>query len=160
MIRLLIEKSKILKHHQNFINFVEYLGNLDEQILRKPIDQGKWSVIEIVAHFYPWDEFVLHHRLPYLFKNEPLPKSPNAKDLNSESALSARIKNIENTLTKCLCIRNKLYRQLSQIPEDKWLVELQISQSSLTLYEYLKGLMEHDIHHLEQIKSALKLDDY
>lgn len=48
------------------------LSNLDEQLLRKPINEGKRTVIEIIAHFYPWDEFVLEHRIPYLFK---VPKS-------------------------------------------------------------------------------------
>ena len=136
------------------------LSNLDEQMLRKPIDEGKWTVIEIIAHFYPWDEFVLEHRIPYLFKNEHLPKGPNTKDLNTQSALLARTEDIENTLKKCIRIRKELFSQLSQISDDNWLIELQINQSNLTFYEYLKGLMEHDVHHIKQIKSALKLDGF
>lgn len=136
------------------------LNNLDEQLLRKPIGEGKWSVIEIIGHFYTWDEFVLQYRIPYLFKNGDLPKGPNTKDLNTQSALLARTEDIEITLKKCIRNRSELFSQLSQIPDDNWLIELQINQSKLTLYEYLKGLMEHDVHHIKQIKSALKLDDY
>lgn len=157
---MLNEKSKILEHHQNFIIFMKNLSSLDEQLLRKPIDEGKWSVIEIIGHFYAWDEFVLQYRMPYLFKNDDLPKGPNTKDLNTQSALLARTEDIEITLKKCICIRNELFSQLSQIPDDNWLIELQINHSKLTLYEYLKGLMEHDVHHIKQIKSALKLDGY
>lgn len=136
------------------------LNNLDEQLLRKPIGEGKWSVIEIIGHFYTWDEFVLQYRIPYLFKNGDLPKGPNTKDLNTQSALLARTEDIEITLKKCIRNRSELFSQLSQIPDDNGLIELQINQSKLTLYEYLKGLMEHDVHHIKQIKSALKLDDY
>ena len=160
MVRLLNERSKILEHHQNFIIFIKNLSNFGEQLLRKPIDEGKWSVIEIIGHFYAWDEFVLQYRIPYLFKRADLPKGPNTKDLNIQSALLARTEDIETTLKKCIRIRNELFSQLSKIPNDNWLIELQINQLKLTLYEYLKGLMEHDVHHIKQIKSALRLDGY
>ena len=160
MVHLLNEKSKILEHHQNFIIFIKNLSNLDEQLLRKPIEEGKWSSIEIIGHFNAWDEFVLQYRIPHLFKSEHLPKGPNIKDFNSQSALLARTENIEITLKKCLHIRNELLNQISQITDDSWLIKLQINQSKLTLYEYLKGLMEHDVHHIKQIKSALRLDGY
>ncbi len=160
MVHLLNEKSKILEHHQSFIIFIKNLSNLGEQLLRKPIDEGKWSVIEIIGHFYAWDEFVLQYRIPYLFKSEHLPKGPNTKDLNTQSALLARTEEIEITLKKCILIRNELFSQISQISDDNWLIELQINQSKLTLYEYLKGLIEHDLHHIKQIKYALELDGY
>ena len=155
---MLEEKSIIVKHYQNFIIFMDSLNILDEHLLRTSISEGKWSVIEIIGHFYAWDEFVLQHRIPYLFKSEHLPKGPNTKDLNTQSALLARTEDIEITLKKCIRIRRELLNQLSRIPDDNWLIPLQINQSNLTLYEYLKGLMDHDLHHMKQIKTALKLD--
>jgi len=137
---------------------MDSLNILDEHLLRTSISEGKWSVIEIIGHFYAWDEFVLQHRIPYLFKSEHLPKGPNTKDLNTQSALLARTEDIEMTLKKCIRIRRELLNQLSRIPDDNWLIPLQINQSNLTLYEYLKGLMDHDLHHMKQIKTALKLD--
>lgn len=157
---MLNEKSKILEHQQNFIIFMKNLSNIDEQLLRKPIEEGKWSSIEIIGHFNAWDEFILQYRIPHLFKSEHLPKGPNIKDFNSRFALLARTENIEITLKKCIHIRNELLNQISQIPDDRWLIELQINQSKLTLYEYLKGLMKHDVHHLKQIKYALNLNDF
>lgn len=156
---MLNEKSKILEHQQSFIVFIKKLGNIDEQLLRKPIDEGKWSSIEIIGHLYAWDEFILHKRIPYFFKGEHLPKGPNPKDLNTQSALLARTEDIEITLEKCLLIRNELFRQLSQIPDENYVTEVNIGQSKLTLYEYLKGLIEHDVHHIKQIEYALKLDN-
>lgn len=155
---MLKEKIKILKHHQNFINLMKDLNNLDEQLLRKPIAEGKWSIIEIIAHFYPWDEFILQHRIPYLFMNKHLPKSPNTKDLNTKSASLARTEDIEIIFKKCIHIRNRLLNQIKQIPDDNWLIEFHINQSSLTLYKYLNGLMKHNLHHIKQIKSTLKLN--
>lgn len=152
VVQLLKEKSEILAHHQNFITFIHSLKSFDENLLRKPIEDGKWSVIEIVGHFCPWDEFVLQHRIPYLLKGKRLPKGPSVDDLNTHSSLLARTEAVENTLQKCIQIREELLSQIKQIPEDDWLIQIQINQSNLTFYEYLKGLKEHDIHHINQIK--------
>lgn len=160
MVQLLKQKLEILEHQQKFIGFIQKLENFNENLLRKPIGEGKWSVIEIIGHFYAWDEFVLQYRIPYLLSAKDLPKGSKADDLNSQSALIARTEDIESTFKKCIHIRYELINQLSNISDDNWLMELQINQSKLTLYEYLKGLMEHDLHHFKQIKSALKLYDY
>lgn len=92
------------------------MSNLDEQLLRKPIEEGKWSSIEIIGHFNTWDEFVLQYRIPYLLKSEHLPKGPNTKDFNTQSALLAKNEDIEVTIKKCIRIRNKLLNHISQIP--------------------------------------------
>ncbi|MER2171572.1 MAG: DinB family protein [Psychrobacillus psychrodurans] len=152
---MLKEKTEILAHHQNFITFIYSLKSIDENLLRKPIGEGKWSVIEIVGHFYPWDEFVLHQRIPYLFTCGQLPKAPSIDELNGKSSLDARTEAFENILEKCIHIRQELLSQLKQIPEEDWLIPIQINQSTLTFYEYLKGLMAHDIHHLNQMKSTI-----
>ena len=160
VVHLLKEKSEILAHHQNFITFFHSLKSFDENLLRKPIEDGKWSVIEIVGHFCPWDEFVLQHRIPYLLAGKSLPKAPSAEDFNIHSSFIARTETIEKTFEKCIRIREDLLNQLNQIPEEKWLIKLQIKDSTLTLYEYLKGLMEHDIHHINQMKFTLnKVDE-
>lgn len=62
------EKHEIITHQTDFINFVQQLKNYNDQELRKPIEEDKWSVIEIIAHFFPWDEFIMQQRLPYFFK--------------------------------------------------------------------------------------------
>lgn len=148
-------KSEIVAHHQNFITFIHSLKSIDENLLRKPIEEGKWSIIEIVGHFYPWDKFVLQQRIPYLFLEEYLPKAPSIDELNDQSSLYARTEAVENTLEKCIHVRQELLSQLKQIPEDDWLIPIQINQSTLTFYEYLKGLMEHDLHHINQIESSI-----
>ncbi|MEK4130311.1 DinB family protein [Solibacillus sp. FSL W8-0474] len=156
MEKLLREKFEIIEHHQNFLLFLKSMKTFDERLLRKPIGERKWSIIEIVGHFYPWDEFVLQHRIPYILAGKSLPKAPSAEDVNILSSFIARTETIEKTFEKCIRIREDLLNQLDQIPEEQWLIKLQIEDSTLTLYEYLKGLMEHDIHHINEIKFTLK----
>lgn len=160
VVHLLNEKTEIVAHHQNFITFIHSLKSIDENLLRKPIGEGKWSIIEIVGHFYPWDEFVIHQRIPYLFTGGQLPKGPGIDELNGKSSLHASTEAVENTLEKCIRIRKELLSQLRQIPEEDWLIPIQINQSTLTFYEYLKDLMEHDLHHINQMKSTINTGDY
>lgn len=157
---MLKEKSEILAHHQNLITFIHSLKSVDETLLRKPIGEGKWSIIEIVGHYYRWDEFVLQQRMPYLFTGEPLPKAPSVDELNNQSSLAARKESVENTLKKCIDIRQEFLNQLKQISEENWLSPIQLGKSTLTFYEYLKGLMEHDLHHINQMKFTIKTGDY
>ena len=153
---MLNEKYEILEHHHNFLYFLQSLKKLNENLLRKPISEGKWSVIEIISHFRFWDEFIVQNRTPYFLTNSSLPPSPNADDLNFHDSLQARHDTIQHTFKKCIRVRRELMKTLNELPEEKWLAELNINQSTLTLYTYFKGLMEHDIHHLNQIQSFIK----
>lgn len=90
IIQSLKEKTEILEHQCNLLNFLQSLNNLNEHTLRTPLRNGKWSVIEIIGHFYPWDEFVLQLRLPYLLTSSSLPPSPNADKLNYHSSQLAK----------------------------------------------------------------------
>jgi len=154
---LLNERIEILNHQRSFINFAQSLANFNESQLREPIDAGKWSVIEIIGHFYAWDEFILHNRLPYFLTENTLPPGPEADDLNKQSALLARQASVQNTIRKCIRIRTELVEKLESLPPENWVVEFKINNSMLTIYQYFKGLMEHDIHHLNQIKQALNI---
>lgn len=153
---MLNEKSEIVAHNQNFITFIHSLKSVDENLLRKPIGEGKWTIIEVVGHFFPWDEFVLQQRIPYLFSGKHLSKAPDIDELNDQSSLQARTEDVENTLEKCIDVRQDLLSQIKQIPENDWLIPIQIGQSILTFYEYLKGLTEHDLHHINRIKKVLE----
>lgn len=150
------EKSEILAHQQDFLRFIQSLTHINEHVLLTPIRDGKWSTIEIIGHFYTWDEFVLQNRIPYLLTNSSLPSSPNADDLNLYSAHLARNEPIQHTFQKCIRIRKDLIETLSDLPEENWFAELTINYSSLSLYSYFKGLMEHDIHHMRQIHTFFK----
>lgn len=157
MIKSLKEKTEILEHQCNFLNFIQSLKNLNDHFLRTPIGDEKWSVIEIIGHFHPWDEFVLQNRLPYFLTNCSLPPSPNTDELNYHSAQLSKNNSFLYTIEKFIRIRSELVETLNQLPEESWLAELKINQSTLSLYSYFKGLMEHDLHHMNQIQSFLKI---
>ncbi|MCM3231000.1 hypothetical protein O3S73_018195 [Bacillus altitudinis] len=58
-----MNKDTVIKHYQHSIEWVQSLTELTDKEWRSAIAEGKWSIAEIIAHFVPWDEFILHDRL-------------------------------------------------------------------------------------------------
>lgn len=148
-------KEELLIHFEYSIDFVRKLGEVSEEIWRSPIAKGKWSVAEVVGHLSPWDEFVLNDRLPYLFNNSPLPKGPEEEELNHQSAEKSRNNSKEETILNFINIRRNLIIAVNNIDDELWSKELKLGNHTITLYEYIKGFMEHDLHHFEQINKVI-----
>ncbi|MDQ0272910.1 DinB family protein [Cytobacillus purgationiresistens] len=147
------QRENILQHYEVSIKFVESLSALIEDQWRSQIAEGKWTIAEVIGHLGPWDEFVLNKRIPYLFSKADLPKGPDAKEMNAESAIRARQQSKEITINQFIEVRTALYETMKQIPETRWEEEIHIGKSTLTLSDYFLGLAEHDQHHFNQILS-------
>lgn len=148
-------KKEISNHHLNSIEFVKSLDSLSEIEWRTQIEEGKWTIAEIIGHFIPWDEFVIKYRLPYIFSDIELPKGPDTEKTNSESASISRKENKQETINKFISIRKELYEAIIKIPDNCWEKKISIGKTEIILYEYLNGLAEHDCHHFEQIKNTV-----
>lgn len=150
------DKNQILVHYEKSLEFVEGLVDLTEEQWRSPIAHGKWTVAEVIGHLTLWDEFVYHHRLPFLLADEILPKGPNAEEINAHAAKESRLKSKEETIEIFLENRNLLIGAIHQIEDQQWQQSLKIGASELTLLSYFTGLIDHDLHHFSQIQIALK----
>lgn len=149
--------EEIIQHQLYSIEFVQSLNLLSEKEWRTPIGEGKWTVAEIIGHFVPWDEFVLHKRLPYLFSNDELPKSPISKEINAKSASISREQTKQTTIDHFISTRKVLLKTIDEIVINHWEEPFTIGKTTLSLYEYFQGLAQHDLHHFEQIKNTLPL---
>ena len=148
-------REEILAHHKQFFNFVHELSKLDEHVLRQPMQESKWSIIEVIGHFQPWDQFVIEKRLPYIFKNEEIPASPKVEEVNANAALRARNNPIHVTIEHFMTTRTQLIDLLSDLPKEVWNSQIHINQKAISFTEYMKGLMEHDLHHKRVVNKFL-----
>lgn len=149
-------KTEIVKHHTNAIEFVRSLDDISEEQWRTKIGKGKWTVAEVIGHLIPWDEFVLHKRIPYLFSDDKLPKGPEADATNARSASKAREQDKKVTIDEFILVRSDLLSAIYDIPTSHWEEELVIGQTRISLFEYFNGLAKHDVHHFEQLKGVLQ----
>lgn len=86
-----MNKDTVIKHYQHSIEWVQSLTELTDKEWRSAITEGKWSIAEIIAHFVPWDEFILHDRLKECWNEQALlPQAPDALEMNQQSAERVR----------------------------------------------------------------------
>ncbi|MFA1822741.1 DinB family protein [Virgibacillus oceani] len=149
-------KTEIVQHHTKAIAFVRSLDTIREDQWRTEIGKGKWTVAEVIGHLIPWDEFVLHKRIPYLFTDGKLPKGPDANTINAKSALKAREQDKKVMIDEFILVRSALLSAIDEIPNSRWEEALVIGETRLNLFEYFNGLVKHDIHHFEQVKGVLQ----
>lgn len=147
-------KAEIILHHEYVLEWVASLEKITEEKWWEQIAPGKWSTAEVIGHLIPWDEFVLHKRMTYFFTEQGLPKSPNQQEVNELAAKESRSRSKAATIEKFLAERNQLLQAIKDTSEQDWQKELTIGTSTLTLYEYFKGLAQHDEHHFDQIKNV------
>lgn len=146
-------------HYEKSILRLEHLLDVTEQQWRMPIQQGKWTVAEVIGHLIPWDQFVLNERLPFLFSNNQLLKGPNVEQMNAQSASSSRLQSKEQIVQTLLKYRRLLLQALHGLPDEQWQQSFKIGCSELTLYSYFAGLVEHDQHHFLQVQKVLNMGE-
>ncbi len=153
----IMKASEILWHNEESVRFMQSLSQLTEEEWRRPLGQGKWTIAEVAGHLAPWDQFILEHRLPYFFRDAPLPEGPDAEVLNARSAKESRLRSLEETIEEFVFVRRQLIGALRDLQAGDWSREFQIGDTRMTLVHYFEEMIEHDEHHFRQIRHALDI---
>ncbi|MEH7732622.1 DinB family protein [Bacillus pumilus] len=153
-----MSKDTVIKHYEHTLEWVQSLTELTDKEWRRAIADGKWSIAEIIAHFVPWDEFILHDRLKEFWNDRALCKAPDVHEMNIQSAERARHEERSETIGRFIAIRTELLQEMKKIEASRWNTSFLIGQTELTLSSYFQGLIKHDLHHMEQVKQALSTE--
>ncbi|AKU31599.1 DinB family protein [Bacillus sp. FSL R5-0820] len=153
-----MNKDTVIKHYEHTLEWVQSLTKVTEEEWRSAIAEGKWSIAEIIAHFVPLDEFILHDRLKEFWNEQALPQAPDAHEMNQQSAERARKEERSETIGRFIAVRTKLLQEMKKIEASRWNTSFLIGQTELTLSSYFQSLIKHDLHHMEQIKKVLSTE--
>ncbi|MEH7635775.1 DinB family protein [Bacillus pumilus] len=153
-----MNKDTVLKHYEHTLEWVQSLVEVTDEKWRRALADGKWSISEIIAHFVPWDEFILHDRLKEFWNDRALCKAPDVHEMNRQSAERARHEERSETIGRFIAVRTELLQEMKKIEASRWTTPFLIGQTELTLSSYFQGLIKHDIHHMEQVKQALSTE--
>ena len=150
------EKIDLFIHYKHLLNFLEKLKELDEELLRKPILPTKWSCIEIIGHFIKWDELILYERLPFIGSKHPLLTAPSTEQTNETSAKLARERSVNVTINEAIATRKQLLLKINELSFHAWEKTIIIEGEVIAFSKYIQKFVEHDLHHMEQIRTFLK----
>lgn len=147
------KKEKILNHYKQSIEFAENLKELTDSIWLQPISENKWSTCEIIGHLIYWDRFIIEKRFPYLTLENQQLEIPNVQEMNKQAAIESKTKMKDKVIKEFVDERYKLIALLSKLSQEEFNQSIVIGKSHLIMSEYFEGLIEHDLHHFQQIKA-------
>lgn len=150
-----------LNQLNSLINWYKSLPLNNQELMNKPIAEGKFAVKEIIAHLYRWDEFLLKVGIPSSIESGKI-DFPNFHDYNHESAKLVSEKGIEDVITQAIKTREDLvkcfieYKEyaLKQISMNGK-THIPNTEKHYTFYYLIEDFSEHDQHHKKQIEEFL-----
>jgi uncharacterized damage-inducible protein DinB len=143
--------TKILLEYGKSTEDFSKLKAFDEQQLHEPIQDGKWSVKELMGHLLYWDKFILERHVPNMVEGARLVAFPD-HDLHNKEAIEY-IRNYitaESLIDDFIQLRKQLIKALSEI-ENTVAFTIGTGKRQFTVEKYVKIFVDHDIHHLKQI---------
>lgn len=150
-------KNEIIGHYQEYLHWVESLKSMDDRLWLEPIEPGKWSVGEIIAHLLFWNRFILEERFPFIKAGAQIASSVDGELKNSQASQYARSGiSKDQLLAEWLETGSAFVGKLQEMPEELFSAEYRINQKPVTLSGYLAGMIEHDLHHQAQVAAFLQ----
>ncbi|MBY6038308.1 DinB family protein [Fictibacillus nanhaiensis] len=149
--------TETLHLYKEFTNWLQQLKEMPEEYWLLPINEGKWSTGEIIAHIKAWDVFVWDERVAYFVNGSKIPfKEVDVEEINNRAAHEAKSGISKNQLIdEVIECRLVVAKKLEEVPSSIWQEKIEMGGEMVTLCEYISGLVEHDAHHKGQIQSFL-----
>ncbi|MBM7703045.1 DinB family protein [Metabacillus iocasae] len=143
----LLEDASLLMNH---------FKHVDDDMFFSPIEEDKWSLAGMVEHLRFWDRYLINERIPYFTEGAQLSRSDidvdgvnQQSETNAQSGISK-----EELIEQFISTRKQLVQQLETIPLE---TVFSIEHQTMTVNQFISQLIEHDLHHLQQmVKICIK----
>ncbi len=142
---------------QDFAVFLSGLATRDTSVWAEPLDEGKWSIHDIISHIMMWDRHFVDEVVPGLHGNGhvTLAESADPEKFNARAVAYGRTLSHEKLLDEALHCRSELVSQLRTLPHEAFEMTPR-DGNSMTLSAFLERMfVSHDRHHMQQIESYL-----
>lgn len=150
-----------LKNYLLFIDSLTELKHIDVHLAKTPIQEKRWSIKEIIAHIYRWDIFLLEVAIPSAL-HERIIHFPSHDEYNFASQKFAATISFSQLVHTSIVTRKQLITDLLNM-KDSILEPITINNNThcpktnerYTVLYLMSEFVEHDQHHLAQIKQFL-----
>lgn len=154
-----LSKDEVITEFEQAQDWVNSLKKHPEKDFFEPIENGKWSVAEIIAHLAFWDKYVLEAILPNMKQNTDI-KSIDFQELNDQASNYA-LSGIsgKSLINQFVEGRKSLVTELRNKTDSEFYVQFKIngdevdpySGAPFSMYSYISSFIWHDNHHKKQI---------
>ncbi|MEH7344025.1 DinB family protein [Bacillus sp. JJ1532] len=150
-----MKMNDIQNHYEAFSEWLRTLKELKDDLWLVPISEGKWPVRAVIAHLLYWDRYSINERFPFFKEGAKLDKFPDFQKVNDQAAEYSKNVSKEKLLDELLSIRQQFVSMINQMNEDELEVAFHIGDHKLTIKDYFKDFIEHDLHHKEQVNRVI-----
>ena len=151
------EPQELFARMDDYVSFLADLGDVAAEVLSAAMAEGKWSVLETVAHITAWDVSFLGTAVR-VFEEGGRPALADDVDyqaFNERAAAVGRTQRKEQLLSEAVQARVQLLDHLRRLPAEAFLVTHQ-GETTTDLVEFLeRNFVSHDRHHVERIRTYL-----
>jgi hypothetical protein len=153
--------AELIDKFESFTRFADSMRTVPEPVWRTPLNPGKWSIGEIVAHIFLWDKYFWTEALAKIRDKERLTLKHIDYDLFNQAASGYAAEAGQALLIdETIACRAQIVGFLRTVGEEDFYVEhIDGDGSIFTLYGYLEGFVPHDAQHRREIKAFLGQTD-
>lgn len=130
----------------------ENLAHVDDVLWKSPIETGKWTMHQLLAHLYYWDKYTLEVMVPVMKPNASL-QFIKIQELNDQAIAFSQTLNQSELIELFLKTRRQLVEVFDQLWDENLLFMLDGHPSSQI--GYLNIFIHHDHEHQEQLVERL-----
>lgn len=148
--------QEIRNHYITFSEWLKSLKKIDNDQWIKPLSEGKWTVGAVISHLLYWDKYSLNERFPLFKEGAILERFPDFQKVNDQAEEYSKMVPKDQLLDELLQIRDEYISMIDKMKEEDLEISFQIGDHRLTIEDYFKDFVGHDIHHKDQVIHALE----
>ncbi|MDL4842351.1 DinB family protein [Aquibacillus rhizosphaerae] len=147
-------KDQLINKFSGLIPFVQSLQLLDDKIWNSPIEEGKWTTGDVIAHIMLWDKYFLEEAIQKITNHQPLTsKHLDFDEFNKKAIDYAKENSKQEVIDRTVYYRNEVINEINSIPVEDFTKEYLDGDGNIfSVYDYLLGFISHDLHHINQLK--------
>ncbi|GMK37202.1 hypothetical protein PCCS19_02550 [Paenibacillus sp. CCS19] len=153
----MMNREQLVEQFAQLISFVEGLRELDEETWTAPIEPGKWTTRDVVAHIMLWDQYFLEEAIGKIAAHQPLTvKHLNFDEFNNNAVVYAKTKEKPEIIDLTIRYRAAILEHLRQLTDDEWTEVHQDGEGHpFAVDHYVPDFIAHDEHHIKQLQAFL-----
>ncbi|MNO72271.1 DinB superfamily protein [compost metagenome] len=141
-------RSDLLNQFKEWNEFVLEIIDLD---WNTPIDEGKWTIHDVVSHIMLWDKYFYETTIEPIARDKTITLELIDFDFFNKNAVTYGMTKTKDELKESTVkYRNLILDCISSLDEVKYSQEFVDGRFSLE--SYLKDFISHDRHHMMQIE--------
>ncbi|WP_169082008.1 GNAT family N-acetyltransferase [Paenibacillus sp. PL91] len=151
------EKERLLQAFSEWITFVTDLAKFSERIWNQSVAAGKWSVREVVAHIWRWDDYFYEEAIAKAAEGMPLTvKHLDYDQFNENAKAYGKTTSIAELTHQAVQSRKRIIDTIGKLSNEQYDASyIDADGHPFQMSQYMNDFIWHDQHHIQPIKRLL-----